>query len=504
MIVKDITRFYDIRTGFAARIMAVGLAALLAVSFLNLAVLPSAALADEAGEGGEAGAAAATAEPVEQPQALPAPEDPAEGANVYVYLQLGGEALKAAKEAGLTLNGNGWFTVGVMAMEDIPRPISGATIPVDETQAQMRSQIAEALKSIDYYPGAEVLSLSAAQWTDLKVCDGATDYAVSGNAWHLDGILTTQLVNFDIQYIDADGNPLAVGDEDEQGGKTNTRTILAAAGSQVSAADQAIAIEGYEYSEAQTKEKNGGKLVVDVAGSPQAQSEEPVVEKLAIEEPDMTLVYKKKAEEPVTPETPDNNGGNPSDNPVVPGDNGNGSGNNGGTKPPAPSNTDVPKLPSITVPKPQAPQQTQGNANSGNTGAADNGGFAVGERTQLSEPAPQPEPAKVELAETATAEEPVLEAVSIDDDAVPMVARAAGAEAIAEEEVPMGAFDAPVDPAPWVAGMGAIGTALWGVVAVRRRLLMAQKLASFEDQVLGASAAEADAVAVPNAGHQVL
>lgn len=60
------------------------------------------------------------------------------------------------------------------------------------------------------------------------------------------------------------------------------------------------------------------------------------------------------------------------------------------------------------------------------------------------------------------------------------------------------------DPAPWVAGLGAIGTALWGVVAVRRRLVMAQQLATFESQVLGNSAVEADAVAVPNAGHQAL
>ena len=69
---------------------------------------------------------------------------------------------------------------------------------------------------------------------------------------------------------------------------------------------------------------------------------------------------------------------------------------------------------------------------------------------------------------------------------------------------PWGAFDAPVDPAPWVAGLGAIGTALWGVVAVRRRLVMAQQLAIFESQVLSNSAVEADAVAVPNAGHQAL
>lgn len=33
---------------------------------------------------------------------------------------------------------------------------------------------------------------------------------------------------------------------------------------------------------------------------------------------------------------------------------------------------------------------------------------------------------------------------------------------------------------------------------------MAQRLASFEGQVLGNSAVEADAVAVPNTGHQAL
>ena len=74
-------------------------------------------------------------------------------------------------------------------------------------------------------------------------------------------------------------------------------------------------------------------------------------------------------------------------------------------------------------------------------------------------------------------------------------------EAIPEEEVPMGAFDAPVDPAPWVAGLGALGTALWGVIAVRRRLMMTQRLAAFESQVLGATEAEAETVVASNAQH---
>lgn len=123
----------------------------------------------------------------------------------------------------------------------------------------------------------------------------------------------------------------------------------------------------------------------------------------------------------------------------------------------------------------------------------------------MSEPVPQAA-TTAEPTVAVLADEPAVEAVAISDDATPMVARAAGAEAIAEEEVPLGAFDAPVDPAPWVAAMGAIGTALWGVIAVRRRLVMAQKLASFEGQVLGNVAAEAstDAAAAPSAGHQVL
>ena len=48
------------------------------------------------------------------------------------------------------------------------------------------------------------------------MCSGATDYAAVGHTWHLDGELCDQLVNFDVRYIDAEGNALAVGDVDDQ------------------------------------------------------------------------------------------------------------------------------------------------------------------------------------------------------------------------------------------------------------------------------------------------
>ena len=92
-------------------------------------------------------------------------------------------------------------------------------------------------------------------------------------------------MNFDVRYIDAEGNALAVGDVDDQGNKTDTRTILAAVGSEIAADDQIIDIEGYEYSKDLTTEKNGGESVT-VAAEPLARSSVS----------GMTLVYEKKAE----------------------------------------------------------------------------------------------------------------------------------------------------------------------------------------------------------------
>ena len=66
MIVGDITRFTNKGMGLAMRVLAAGLAALLALTFLNLTVLPGTALAEEAD-----GVDAATEHLV-----LPAPEEP--------------------------------------------------------------------------------------------------------------------------------------------------------------------------------------------------------------------------------------------------------------------------------------------------------------------------------------------------------------------------------------------------------------------------------------------
>lgn len=472
---KTITRFADIRMSLIGKIVTLAVTALIALSCLNLALLPRAAFAEER-------------ELAVDQLVLPAPDKPDTGANVFVYLQLKDEALETAQAAGLNVNRDGWFTVGVIALENIKDPAEaswGESVAIEDVQ----DQIAQALKTIDFYPGAEALSLSAATWTSLRVNNGATDYDVTGNAWHLDGTLSEQLVAFDVRYVDTEGRALNVGDEGVEGEKTGTRTILAALGSTVEAADQAIEIEGYEYSEALTAEENGG-LSIEVARADAACSSAS----------GMTLVYEKKAE-PARPENPGEGGDDPADKPGVPGNGGSGNGSGSENTNPGFSHNPTVDVPNIDFTLPQTPQGP------GQDGAAAPAGFTANERATVSNPASQ----KLATTNAATAEpmpatpedEAAVEEIAIDDDVAPMVARAGGSEAIAEEEVPMGAFDAPVDPAPWVAGLGAIGTALWGVVAVRRRLMMAQQLAAFEHGVLGNTVIDADAVVVPSVGHQV-
>ena len=155
MIVGDITRFTNKGMGLAMRVLAAGLATLLALTFLNLTVLPGTALAEEAD-----GVDAATEHLV-----LPAPEESEAGSNVFVYLHLSGPALDTAKAAGLEVNREGWFTVGVIALEGIAKPSEKPlNYEVDQPELEaMQGQIDTALRSINYYPGAQALSLSAAK-----------------------------------------------------------------------------------------------------------------------------------------------------------------------------------------------------------------------------------------------------------------------------------------------------------------------------------------------------
>lgn len=487
MVMTGITRFTDTQKSFFGKIAAIVVAMLLAVSFFNLAALSNIALADEVQTG--------QPEAIEQPT-MEAPDDPEVGANVFVYLKLEGKALEAANASGLKINSDGWFTVGVIVLDRLEK----ANTLAHGTSADVAlyyDDIAGALKNIAHYPGAEVLSLSAAEWTALKVDSGASSYDVKDNAWHLDGTLSDQLVSFEVRYIDAAGNALEVGDTDDEGNKTGARTILAALGSQVAAADQAIDIEGYVYSESLTEKENGG-LSVEVTGTPIARAASA----------GMTLVYEKVSEAPDPTPDDDGNGDDPTVKPDVPGDGEQGegpsAGNNevGGAVDSNPPSGSTPSVPSINFTMPQNPQRPQGAAQNNTTTNAPRSGFAAGERTTVSsskvpEAISESRALAAEPMMAAAAEPFVAGEVAIADDATPMVARSSAV--IPEEQVPLGAFDAPVDPAPWVAGLGAIGTALWGVVAVRRRLVMAQKLAAFEGQVLGNVAPEVDAAVAPNA-----
>lgn len=94
------------------------------------------------------------------------------------------------------------------------------------------------------------------------------------------------------------------------------------------------------------------------------------------------------------------------------------------------------------------------------------------------------------------------EAFAIDEDVAPLAAR--HGEVIGEEEVPLGAFDEPADPTPWVAGMGASGVALVAVVAMRRRLLMASRLQAFENSVLNIGSDPLASEPVPHSTYEAV
>ena len=84
MIVKDITLFANRRASFFGRFVCAAMAVLLVVSFFGLTANPAKAYALESD------ASSAEGQPF---------DDVASPQNVYVYLQLSGDAAKAAEEA---------------------------------------------------------------------------------------------------------------------------------------------------------------------------------------------------------------------------------------------------------------------------------------------------------------------------------------------------------------------------------------------------------------------
>lgn len=141
------------------------------------------------------------------------------------------------------------------------------------------------------------------------------------------------------------------------------------------------------------------------------------------------------------------------------------------------------------------------DAETGNTqNPDDRAGFATAVRGGMPDATVEPAAAEPTADEAEPAPVEALP-VELPDDVAPLAAGVG--ETIAEEEVPMGAFDEPIDPAPWVAGLGSLVTALYATVAVGRRLSMAQRLKSFEDEVLGCGQG-AEEVAQAAAGQHVL
>ena len=180
------------------------------------------------------------------------------GYYVYVYTDVTGDT------SGLTLNGQGWYTLGKLFVEGINNPKNQS----DEYQTSGNdfNAVMEALKNpeknFEAYSQNTSIDLKSVNWTKygLKRCDGASDYsaeAPSGtHTWHLDGIVdVTSFGEITYKYIDSVTKQEIY----------SSKTIVGKSGTSADSNEQKINIDGYTYQSAEpataTFEKGNPKTV---------------------------------------------------------------------------------------------------------------------------------------------------------------------------------------------------------------------------------------------------
>ena len=132
------------------------------------------------------------------------------GYYVYLYIKVVGntDGLK------LTVNDNGWFTVGRVWVEGISNPATGSE-KYDTSSDNYKKTMAALANpdNVDLY-GVNNINLEDIEWsvegqpTGLKTASGAVDYDTSNKStWHLDGYVDLDKVSFgsiEFHYIDTD------------------------------------------------------------------------------------------------------------------------------------------------------------------------------------------------------------------------------------------------------------------------------------------------------------
>lgn len=186
-------------------------------------------------------------------------EDSSKGAWVYLYTKViyngkslsdsGTAAKEKCKELGLTVNKDGWFTLGKLWVNDIDTASSSNTGRSDGTHgdskiARFRSSAIAALpRTIRYATANGGINLSDVSWGYMtNVSSGATNYVGSGYTWHLDGEVDINTMSkVTVHYV-------------ELGNKTNELHKAVEVASQVGSTfdpkNEAVLIKGYELAQA--------------------------------------------------------------------------------------------------------------------------------------------------------------------------------------------------------------------------------------------------------------
>ena len=186
-------------------------------------------------------------------------EDSSKGAWVYLYTKViyngkslsdsGTAAKEKCKELGLTVNKDGWFTLGKLWVNDIDTASSSNTgrsdgMHGDSKIARFRSSAIAALpRTIRYATANGGINLIDVNWGYMtNVSSGATNYVGSGYTWHLDGEVDINTMSkVTVHYV-------------ELGNKTNELHKAVEVASQVGSTfdpkNEAVLIKGYELAQA--------------------------------------------------------------------------------------------------------------------------------------------------------------------------------------------------------------------------------------------------------------
>ena len=175
---------------------------------------------------------------------------------VYVYVKLDGmlgddaELSQDTREKlaalGLSVNGSGWCTVGMVKEAPIDDPAVEVQVS-EETEDKIINMVKSG--KIERFGSGE-LNLSAVDWKRestssdtfgiLFVDYGADDYIKEGKTWHLNGYLDVSEISYTIKYVDkATGKEIAPSETITESGTK--------IGTEVSVKDKIIEIPGYNY-----------------------------------------------------------------------------------------------------------------------------------------------------------------------------------------------------------------------------------------------------------------